>query len=149
MDNETRDMFNLLLKEIKGIRSDVSCLQEDVGSLKTRFDNLETRFDSLETRFDSLETRFDSLENKVESLESQTIQNTSKLNDLQGLIETELRFNIQVIAEGHGMVYENVTHATKDALEAKKNEELHGIRLNMVEHKLDKLYDELKMKKVI
>ena len=47
------------------------------------------------------------------------------------------------------MVYENVTHATKDALEAKKNEELHGIRLNMVEHKLDKLYDELKMKKVI
>ncbi len=142
MDNETRDMFNLLLKEIKGIRSDVSCLQEDVGSLKTRFDNLETRFDSLETRFDSLE-------NKVESLESQTIQNTSKLNDLQGLIETELRFNIQVIAEGHGMVYENVTHATKDALEAKKNEELHGIRLNMVEHKLDKLYDELKMKKVI
>ncbi len=142
MDNETRDMFNLLLKEIKGIRSDVSCLQEDVGSLKTRFDNLETRFDSFETRFDSLE-------NKVESLESQTIQNTSKLNDLQGLIETELRFNIQVIAEGHGMVYENVTHATKDALEAKKNEELHGIRLNMVEHKLDKLYDELKMKKVI
>ena len=60
MDNETKQMFELIINKLDNIESR-QCRME------ARLDKLETRFDEFETRLDKLETRFDEFESGVKA----------------------------------------------------------------------------------
>lgn len=56
MDAETKDMFHLLLTEIKGTRADVADLKTELDEVKDRLTNVENRLDKIEVRLDNVET---------------------------------------------------------------------------------------------
>lgn len=62
MDTETKDMFHLLLTEIKGTRADVADLKTELDEVKDRLTNVENRLDKIEVRLDNVENRLSHVE---------------------------------------------------------------------------------------
>lgn len=48
MDHETKEMFELLLSEIKGTRADVAELKVEIDDVKVRLTNVEDRLTNVE-----------------------------------------------------------------------------------------------------
>lgn len=70
MDTETKDMFHLLLTEIKGTRADVADLKTELDEVKDRLTNVENRLDKIEVRLDNVENRLDKIEVRLDRVEN-------------------------------------------------------------------------------
>ena len=118
MENEVKEMFNVLLNEIKGLKTEVSELKSEVGELKSEVGELKSDMEDLKTRVD---------------------QNTTELRELRAIVETDLRHNIQVIAEGHGFQTEKYNDIQKVVEQVRARQELTEIRLRMIESDIKSL----------
>ena len=134
MDNETREMFELIL---------------------SRFDNLEGKIQDVRTE---LKSEIQDVRNEIQDVRSELkaeiqdvrselkteIQDVrtelkSEIQDVRGLIETELRHTIQVIAEGHGKLYEKNAVVGVDIAALQKAQEMNEIRISMLESEVKAL----------
>ena len=70
MDTETKDMFHLLLTEIKGTRADVADLKTELDEVKDRLTNVENRLDKIEVRLDRVENRLDNVDVRLDNVEN-------------------------------------------------------------------------------
>ena len=69
MDNETREMFSLILSRF--------------DSIDTRLDKMDERLDRMDERLDRMDERLDSMDNRLNILEYKQNVTARKLDDLQ------------------------------------------------------------------
>lgn len=115
---EIQEMFNVILSEIKEIKS-------SVNNLEKRFDNLEQRVDSIENKIDNLEQRVNSIENKIDILD----ERTSRLEKGQA----EITENIVRVSEVLGKDIDNLkneTHAEKQIIG------VHSVDIQLLKNKI-------------
>lgn len=116
MDNETREMFELIL---------------------SRFDNLEGKIQDVRTELKSeIQDVRSELKTEIQDVRTEL---KSEIQDVRGLIETELRHTIQVIAEGHGKLYEKNAVVGVDIAALQKAQEMNEIRISMLESEVKAL----------
>ena len=66
-----REILELLLTEMQGVRSDVDSLILKTDRLEERMDRMEQRMDHLEQRMDRMEQRMDRMEERMDRMEQQ------------------------------------------------------------------------------
>ena len=118
MDTETREMFELVLKELKTINAKVDKNSDDIKGLK----QIVTK--------NSEDIK--GLQNKVDGLQSD-------INGLHALIETETNHYVKIIAEGHEMQTEKVNNYINAVENVRAKQELFEIRLSMLERDIKEL----------
>lgn len=111
MDSETREMLNLILSELKDVKTDIADLKHKVTK---NSDDIK------------------GLQNKVDGVQSD-------INGLHALIETETNHYVKVIAEGHEMQTEKVNNYIHAVENVRAKQELFEIRLSMLERDIQEL----------
>ena len=66
-----REILELLLTEMQGVRSDIDSLILKTDRLEERMDRMEQRMDHLEQRMDRMEQRMDRMEERMDRMEQQ------------------------------------------------------------------------------
>lgn len=87
MDNETKEMFSLILGRFDSIDRRLDKMDE-------RFDGIDKRLDKMDERFDGIENRLDKIEHRLDILEYKQNVTARKLDDLQ-LDVQNLRRDVQ------------------------------------------------------
>ena len=64
-----REILELLLTEMQGVRSDIDSLILKTDRLEERMDRMEQRMDRMEQRMDRMEQRMDHLEQRMDRME--------------------------------------------------------------------------------
>lgn len=113
--------LDLLLSEMKEVKTDVHLLKEDTQTLKEDVHLLKKDTQTLKTSMQKLNERTDGIENRVVHMEV--------------ILENELRVNIQRIAEGHLDLSRNLHEAMKPNAEV----EALSIRVGMLESDMRKV----------
>lgn len=111
MGTETREMFELVLKELKNINAKVDKNSDDINVLK-----------------------------RIVIKNSDDIKGLqSGINGLHALIETETNHYVKIIAEGHEMQTEKVNNYINAVENVRAKQELFEIRLSMLERDIKEL----------
>lgn len=113
--------LDLLLSEMKEVKTDVHLLKEDTRTLKEDVHLLKKDAQTLKTSMQKLNERTDGIENRIVHMEV--------------ILENELRVNIQRIAEGHLDLSRNLHEAMKPNAEV----EALSIRVGMLESDMRKV----------
>jgi len=88
--------------------------------LDRRFDKIDERFDRVDERFDRLEGRMENLEGRMEKIEGRVDKLEESVTNLQLVVENEIRPSIQILAEGHMMLNENLDRVLENAKETEE-----------------------------
>ena len=78
-----REILELLLTEMQGVRSDVDSLILKTDRLEERMDRMEQRMDRMEQRMDHLEQRMDRMEERMERMEQQMDHLEQRMDHLE------------------------------------------------------------------
>lgn len=148
--------LDLLLSEVKEVKTDVRTLKDDVQALKKDVSTLNKRVSTLEEKVISLEEKVSSLDGKVSSLDGKVSSLDGKVSTLEGkvdkltqrtdtiednivhinlVLENEIRVNIQRVAEGHLDLSRNFHEAMKPNEEV----EMLALRVGMLESDMRKV----------
>ena len=76
MDNETREMFSLILSRFDSIDT-------RLDKMDKRLDKMDERLDRMDERLDKMDERLDSMDNRLNILEYKQNVTARKLDDLQ------------------------------------------------------------------
>lgn len=110
--------LDLLLSEMKEVKTDVRTLKEDVSVLKQKVSSLEDKVDELSQRTDTME---------------------DKIVQINLILENEIRVNIQRVAEGHLVLSRNLHEAMRPNSEV----EMLALRVGMLESDMRKVKEKL------
>ncbi len=119
MDNETREMFELVLKELKAINAKVDKNSDDINGLQNKVDGMQADVNGLR--------------GEVCDLRGEVCGLRGEVHDLRGLIENEINRNIKIIAEGHQLQVDKLNDIQKVVENVRAKQELTEIRLNLLE----------------
>lgn len=92
----------LILQELKEIKSAVNGLDKRMGALKNRMEAMDKRMEAMEERIDSIEKRMVSVENRIDFIEKQLISIGGRLTSVEEcikVVESRLRVVKEKIAE--------------------------------------------------
>ena len=78
-----REILELLLTEMQGVRSDVDSLILKTDRLEERMDRMEQRMDRMEQRMDHLEQRMDRMEERMDRMEQQMDHLEQRMDHLE------------------------------------------------------------------
>ena len=112
MDTETKDMFHLLLTEIKGTRADVADLKTELDEVKDRLTNVENRLDKIEVRLDNVENRLDKIEVRLDNVENRLDKIEVRLDRVENRLD-----NVDVRLDN---VENRLSHVEADLAETKE-----------------------------
>ena len=107
----------------------VGQLEEAVEALKAEVEALKVRVDRLEKRVDRLEVCTDKLEKSVEALTVKTEALENSVTAAKVMMETEIRRNIQAVADGHHDLYRRLGEVIRSC----EQNELIVVRMNVLE----------------
>ncbi|MDE5940096.1 MAG: hypothetical protein K2H37_13590 [Lachnospiraceae bacterium] len=110
--------LDLLLSEMKEVKTDVRTLKEDVSVLKQKVSSLEDKVDELSQRTDTME---------------------DKIVQINLILENEIRVNIQRMAEGHLDLSRNL----HEAMQPNSEVEMLALRVGMLESDMRKVKEKL------
>ena len=92
----------LILQELKEIKSAVNGLDKRMGALENRMEAMDKRMEAIENRIDSIEKRMVSVENRIDFIEKQLISIGGRLTSVEEcikVVESRLRVVKEKIAE--------------------------------------------------
>ena len=115
MDAEIKEMFNLIL---------------------SKFDDMQNQMDK---KFDDMQNQMDKNTHELNEFRQELADVKQRINNMQNLLETEIRHNIKIIAEGHGAIAEKQSKFIADVDAVKGKQELIEIRLKMLESDVQEL----------
>lgn len=138
--------FELILSELRGVKSEIGELKSEVGKLDNRVGKLEVEVGELRSEVKELGNRVGRLENEVEGVKAQVQELEQRMDKLDRnvtkanlLIENEVRPNIQLVAEGHLNLVRNLQDATKAGTEM----EMTTIRVRVLETDVREIKEKL------
>lgn len=138
-----RELLEAIYSDTQEVKQRVSNIENRVTDLEIHMSNMEKRMSSLENRVLNLENRMTEMENRMTEVENRVTQleicmseiqdrlsNVEKdVSQLKVIIETEIRTNIQRVAEGHLDLSRNMHEAMKPSNEI----EMLAIKVSMLE----------------
>lgn len=124
--------LDLLLSEMKEVKTDVRTLKEDVQTLKGDVQTLKEDVSVLKQKVSSLEDKVDELSQRTDTMEDKIVQ-------INLILENEIRVNIQRVAEGHLDLSRNL----HDAMRPNSDIEMLALRVGMLESDMRKVKEKL------
>lgn len=124
--------LDLLLSEMKEVKTDVRTLKEDVQTLKSDVQTLKEDVSVLKQKVSSLEDKVDELSQRTDTMEDKIVQ-------INLILENEIRVNIQRVAEGHLDLSRNL----HDAMRPNNEVEMLALRVGMLESDMRKVKEKL------
>ncbi len=126
MDAEIKEMFNLMLSKFDDMQN----------QMDKKFDDVQNQMDK---KFDNMQNQIDKNTHELNEFRQELADVKQRINNMQNLLETEIRHNIKIIAEGHGAIAEKQSKFTADVDAVKGKQELIEIRLKMLESDVQEL----------
>lgn len=68
MDNETKEMFQLLLSKFDGMDKRFEGIEKRLDGMDKRLDGMDKRFDGIDKRLDGMEKRLESVEKRQDEI---------------------------------------------------------------------------------
>ena len=124
--------LDLLLSEMKEVKTDVRTLKEDVQTLKGDVQTLKENVSVLKQKVSSLEDKVDELSQRTDTMEDKIVQ-------INLILENEIRVNIHRVAEGHLDLSRNL----HDAMQPNSEVEMLALRVGMLESDMRKVKEKL------
>lgn len=138
--------LDLLLSEMKEIKTDVRTLKEDVQTLKSDVQTLKSDVQTLKGKVQTLaedvsvlKQKVSSLEDKVDGLSQRTDTMEDNIVQINLILENEIRVNIKRVAEGHLDLSRNL----HDAMRPNNEVEMLALRVGMLESDMRKVKEKL------
>ena len=138
--------LDLLLSEMKEVKTDVRTLKEDVQmlkgdvqALKGDVQTLKGDVQTLKEDVSVLKQKVSSLEDKVDELSQRTDTMEDQIVQINLILENEIRVNIQRVAEGHLDLSRNL----HDAMRPNNEVEMLALRVGMLESDMRKVKEKL------
>lgn len=126
MDAEFKEMFNLMLSKFDDMQNQID----------KKFDDIQNQIGK---KFDDMQNQIDKNTHELNEFRQELTDVKQRINNMQNLLETEIRHNIKIIAEGHGAIAEKQSKFTADVDVVKGKQELIEIRLKMLESDVQEL----------
>lgn len=138
--------LDLLLSEMKEIKTDVRTLKEDIQTLKSDVQTLKSDVQTLKGKVQTLtedvsvlKQKVSSLEDKVDGLSQRTDTMEDNIVQINLILENEIRVNIKRVAEGHLDLSRNL----HDAMRPNNEVEMLALRVGMLESDMRKVKEKL------
>ena len=126
MGAEIKEMFNLMLSKFDNMQN----------QMDKKFDDMQNQMDK---KFDNMQNQIDKNTHELNEFRQELADVKQRINNMQNLLETEIRHNIKIIAEGHGAIAEKQSKFIADVDAVKGKQELIEIRLKMLESDVQEL----------
>lgn len=130
-----KDDVQTLKGDVQTLKGDVRTLKDDVQTLKKDVSTLNKRVSTLEEKVISLDGKVSTLEEKVDKLTQRTDAIEDNIIHINLVLENEIRVNIQRVAEGHLDLSRNFHEAMKPNEEV----EMLALRVGMLESDMRKV----------
>ncbi len=68
MDNETREMFELIVNKLDKVDSRLDKVDSRLDGIDSRLDGIDSRLDGMDSRFDAIESRLDVMDSRQDEI---------------------------------------------------------------------------------
>ena len=109
--------------------------------IEGKVDNVDKRVDALDKKVDALDKRVDALDKKVDVLDKKVDTIDKRVSHIELTLEHEIKPDIQLLAEGHKTLMDNIERSSK----ATSTVEINEYRISLLERDLKKLKKEYNM----
>lgn len=128
-----------LSEGMAGLKSDVSELKADVGTLKSDVTELKADVGTLKSDVNELKADVSGLKNETSLLRKNDERQEQQLNGIQITLETIIKRDIQIIAEGHLDLSRKLT----EALKVEDSREMLRIQVNRMAYDISEIKERI------
>ena len=121
MTEDTR----LILEQLNQMDGRLNRMDARLDQMDGRLDKMDARFDQMDERLDKMDAHFDQMDGHLKKLDAKT-------DRIQIVLESEIRKNISVIAEGHL----DLSRKLSEIIKAENQKEILMLRMNYLESEM-------------